>query len=270
MRLKIGISPCPNDTYIFEALANNIIAIPEIELDFEYHDIAVLNQKSQAHELDIVKISYANYFEVAEDYILLRAGGAMGYGVGPLLLSKQKDVKANENHTVAIPGKNTTANFLMRYAYPELKNKTALPFDKIEEAILNKETDLGLVIHESRFTYQDKGLHKVLDLGAHWEEKENLPIPLGGIAIKRSLASTIGRQINTAIQQAIEWQKAQNKLSDYIQSHAQEMEAAVMQQHINLYVNDFSLDIGSEGEKAISFMQNILLPNFKKPIFITC
>jgi 1,4-dihydroxy-6-naphthoate synthase len=269
MRLKIGISPCPNDTYIFEALAENKIETKGIELDFEYHDIAILNQKSQARDLDIVKISYANYFQVAEDYVLLRSGGAMGFGVGPLLLSKE-NVTPSKSHKVAIPGKNTTANFLLQYAFPELSNKIEISFDKIENAVLNNEFDLGLVIHESRFTYDEKGLHKILDLGAHWEAKEKLPIPLGGIAIKRNLALQYGKEINERIKQSIAWQENQKELSNYIQFHAQEMQTSVMQQHIDLYVNDFSKDLGEEGERAINFMKNILLPNFNKPLFIAC
>ena len=269
MMLTIGISPCPNDTYIFEAIANSIISASAIGFNFEYHDIAVLNQKSQAVELDIVKVSYANYFKIAKDYILLKSGGAMGFGVGPLLLSPEK-ISPNEKHKVAIPGKNTTANFLLQYAFPKLKNKTEIPFDQIEEALVSNKFDLGLVIHESRFTYEQKGLHKVMDLGSYWEENENLPIPLGGIAIKRSLAKEYGQTINDLIIQSIEWQERQATLSDYIQSHAQEMEIEVMQQHIDLYVNDFSKNVGSDGEKAIAFMKKMLLPNFEKPIVIEC
>ena len=267
--LSIGISPCPNDTFIFEALAEKKIYSSVPELDFQYHDIAVLNQKSQSQELDIVKISYANYFQIAEDYILLRSGGAMGFGVGPLLLSKEK-IAPNRQHSVVIPGKNTTANFLLQYAFPDLKNKTEIPFDKIEDAVLNNEFDLGLVIHESRFTYKEKGLQKILDLGAYWETNEKLPIPLGGIAIKRKLASQLGNEVNELIKQSIAWQESQTQLSNYIQSHAQEMRTNVMQQHIDLYVNDFSKDVGAEGERAINFMKNILLPNFNQPIFIEC
>lgn len=269
MRLKIGISPCPNDTFIFEAIAKSMVRIPELELDFEYHDIAILNQKSQKQELDIIKISYANYFKIAEDYVLLRSGGAMGYGVGPLLLSK-KDIIPNHNHSCAIPGLNTTGNFLLQYAYPEIQQKTEISFDKIEDAVLNEDFDLGLVIHESRFTYEQKGLTKIKDLGQFWEEKEKLPIPLGGIAIKRSLAKEYGILFNEAIIKSIIWQENNTVLSDYIQSHAQEMDASVMQQHINLYVNNFSKDIGKVGEKAIGFMKDLLLPNFDKPIFVSC
>ncbi len=270
MKVSIGISPCPNDTYIFEALAQKKIQIPNLEFDFEHHDIADLNRKSQEQNLDIVKISYANYFQVAEDYILLRSGGAMGYGVGPLLLSEVENIKPNEKHLVAIPGETTTANFLLQYAFPDLKTKTEVPFDQIEEKLLNNEFDLGLVIHESRFTYKKKGLHKVLDLGEYWEEKEQLPIPLGGIAIKRNLVSQYGEQINEAIKASIAWQERQTNLSDYIKSHAQEMDESVMQQHIDLYVNNFSKDIGTDGEKAIAFMKKMLLPQFDKPIFIGC
>jgi len=269
MRFNIGISPCPNDTYIFEALAENKIDLNGIQFDFEYHDIAVLNQKSQKQELDIIKISYANYFQIAEEYILLRSGGAMGYGVGPLLLSR-KEITPNQQHSCAIPGVSTTANFLLQYAFPKIQNKTAVPFDKIEDALLNNDFDLGLVIHESRFTYKHKGLHKVLDLGAHWEEKEKLPIPLGGIAIKRNLAKDYGQKLNDLIVQSIEWQEKQTDLSPYIQSHAQEMEQRVMQQHINLYVNDFSKDVSADGEKAIEFMQKLLAPNLDESIFIEC
>lgn len=270
MKLSVGISPCPNDTYIFEALAQNKNQLLDFNIDFEYQDIAVLNQKAVAQDLDIVKISYAHYFNIAEDYILLRSGGAMGFGVGPLLLSKKENANPSQEHSVAIPGKSTTANFLLQYAYPNLQNKRVLPFNKIEQALIDEEFDLGLVIHESRFTYQEKGLHKVKDLGEFWEEKEKLPIPLGGIAIKRSLAKDYGKLINDAIIESIEWQSKQNALSEYIKSHAQEMDENVMQQHINLYVNDFSTDIGDAGERAISFMQKMLLPNLTQAIFIEC
>ncbi len=270
MRLTIGISPCPNDTYIFEALAQKIISIPNITLDFEYHDIAILNKKAQLKELDIVKISYANYFKVAKDYILLRSGGAMGFGVGPLLLSNTESIHPSQDHIVAIPGMFTTANFLLEYAYPQLTQKKQISFDQIEDQLLNQQFDLGLVIHESRFTYQKKGLFKVKDLGAYWEEKEELPIPLGGIAIKRSLVEAVGCPLNECIKESIGWQNKQKGLSAYIQSHAQEMNPKIMQKHIDLYVNDFSEDVGSKGEQAISFMRDLLDPKFVQPIFISC
>ena len=268
MKLKIGISPCPNDTYIFEALAQNQIDTAGLEFEFSYHDIAVLNQKAQQQGLDIVKISYANYFEIADNYILLRSGGAMGFGVGPLLLAKE-NINPSPQHSVAIPGKNTTANFLLKYAFPDLSNKSELPFDKIEEALLGAQYELGLVIHESRFTYEQKGLKKIMDLGEYWEEKENLPIPLGGIAIKRNIATEYGQLINALVKKSILWQDGKHALSDYIKSHAQEMDESVMQQHIDLYVNDFSKDVGPKGENAIAFMQQILSPNFDNAIFVS-
>ncbi len=270
MTLKIGISPCPNDTYIFEGLAQKVIDTSGLKFEFEYHDIDELNHKAAENELDIVKISYAHYFNIADQYILLRSGGAMGYGVGPLLLSKTELQRPKPQHTVAIPGVSTTANFLLQYAYPELTQKTTLPFHQIEDALLSQTVDLGLIIHENRFTYQNKGLHCIQDLGALWEEKEQLPIPLGGIAIRKSIGENVACHVQALIQRSLQWQQEKRFLSTYIQQHAQSMQPDIMQQHIDLYVNAFSFDVGEDGIRSISFMKSLLRPEFNKPIFVSC
>ncbi len=272
MDLKIGISPCPNDTFIFEALAINKVHVPNAQLNFEYHDIKELNAFATEGTLDIVKMSYAHYFNVLEDYIMLPSGGALGHGVGPLLISNNKieAIKIPNNASIAVPGLNTTANFLLNFALPKHQNKQALLFSEIEQAIIEQQYDLGVIIHENRFTYAEKGLHKVIDLGQYWEEKTQAPIPLGGIAVRRNLGDKTIKVINRAIQEAITWQRTQSNLSHYIKSHAQEMSETVMQQHIDLYVNDESYVLSEQGVKAIELMQQQLKPTNTLQLIASC
>ncbi len=268
MKLKIGISPCPNDTFIFEHVINSS---SEFNVELYFEDVETLNKMAQKNELDIVKISYANYFNVAKTYELLRAGGALGKGVGPLLISKNSFPLAEIfSKKIAIPGINTTAFFLLKYAFPDIKNCFEYPFHKIEEAVLSNEVDAGVIIHENRFTYEEKGLKKIIDLGAHWEEKTQLPIPLGGIAIKRNFDLEIKKQLNELIKISIQknWKKGL-PYSSFILDNAQEMKPEIIQKHIALYVNEHSIDIGIEGEKAVLKMQEILAPHFTKNIFIS-
>ncbi|MBP6456528.1 MAG: 1,4-dihydroxy-6-naphthoate synthase [Chitinophagaceae bacterium] len=267
MKIKIGISPCPNDTFIFEHVLNT-----PTDVDFElyFEDVETLNKMAQKNELDIVKISYANYFNIANNYELLRAGGALGKGVGPILISKNSFALAEIfSKKIAIPGLNTTAFFLLKFAFPEIKNFIEYPFHKIEEAVLSNEVDAGVIIHENRFTFEDKGLKKIIDLGAHWEEKTQLPIPLGGIAIKRTFDIELKNSINELIKNAIQknWKKGL-PYSSFILDNAQEMKPEIIQKHIELYVNEFSIDVGTDGEKAVVKMQEILAPLFTKNIFI--
>ncbi len=257
MKLKFGISPCPNDTFIFENLVNEKIKIEGIDFDFEFYDIEELNQKASESYFDIVKISFAHLKNVQKDYQLLKSGGAMGYGAGPLLVRKNSE-QALENiadYEVAIPGKNTTANFLLKYFYPQLNesNKKIMLFSDIESWTLANENRLGLLIHEGRFTYKEKGLALVSDLGIMWQDSEGLPIPLGCIVARHSLGADLLKNIEAAITASISNYDNNNLpiISDFIKSHAQEMSTDVMMQHINLYVNDFSKDIGESGMMAV-------------------
>jgi len=266
MKLTLGFSPCPNDTFIFDALVNKKIDTKGLEFDVVLEDVETLNQWSFEGKLDITKLSYPAFFQNLDKYVLLNSGAALGKGVGPLLISKSEvgDRKSEiEKMSVALPGKNTTANLLFSFAYPEAKNRKYMIFSAIENAVINKEANLGVIIHENRFTYQQKGLHKVTDLGEYWEEKMNAPIPLGGIAIKRSIDKSTSLQIDKLIRKSIEF--AFNNypmITDYVKEHSQEMSEAVMRQHIDLYVNDFSIDLGTGGKKAIETLYDTYLKSF--------
>lgn len=270
MKLKIGISPCPNDTYIFEAIFNRKFTSEDITFEFVFEDVQTLNEMALKHELDIVKISYAHYFSVMEHYTMLRSGGAMGNGVGPLLISKRvMPAEEVKNCMIAIPGINTTANFLLTFAFPDIQHKIAYSFDKIESAVLNHEMDAGVIIHENRFTYADKGLHKIMDLGTYWEQKTSLPIPLGGIAISRQIPYPVQLQVNDLIRRSIEIANEHKEvLNAFIKNNAQEMSEDVMKKHIALYVNGFSMDIGKDGEQAVEKMKEILNIDSNTKMFI--
>ena len=267
MKLTLGFSPCPNDTFIFDALIHHKIDTEGLDFDVVFDDVETLNQKAFNAELDITKLSYHAYGYALKDYVLLDAGSALGFGVGPLLICKKELDLTKEKLKVGIPGKYTTANFLLSLAYPNLKNKIELVFSDIEQKLLNEEIDLGLIIHENRFTYQDKGLLKVKDLGEYWEEKTNCAIPLGGIVIKRSLPNEIKQKVNRLIRKSVEFAFENPKSAlPFIKSHAQEMDEKVMYQHIELYVNKYSVDLGEEGKEAIkilfkeAFEKNIIPP----------
>ncbi|MGL6022088.1 MAG: 1,4-dihydroxy-6-naphthoate synthase, partial [Chitinophagaceae bacterium] len=252
MKLKIGISPCPNDTFIFDALLHHKIDTKGLEFEYYLEDIDTLNQWATEGDFDIIKISYAHYFDIHKKYNLLKSGGALGIGLGPLLVSKSQIKKINSDLKVGIPGKNTTANFLLQYVYPEFTKKEIFLFSEIEKMVLEEKVEIGVIIHENRFTYQKKGLYLVADLGKLWEIKTQLPIPLGGIVIKKNIDEKIQQQINFFIQQSIQFAwKNYPVLSDFVKDNAQSMLAEVMYNHIKLYVNNYSLDIGEKGKQAI-------------------
>ena len=265
MKLSLGFSPCPNDTFIFDALVNKKIDTGGLEFEVILEDVETLNQWALQGKLDISKLSFPAFFQSMQDYILLNAGSALGKGVGPLVirnLPAGRQVRNQEvnDATIAIPGVNTTANLLLNFAFPDAKKKIPLLFSEIENAVLTGQTDLGVIIHENRFTYQQRGLHKVLDLGEYWEEKMQVPIPLGGIAIKRKIERTIAEKVNALIKKSLEHAFASYPLvTDYVKQHSQEMSADVMLQHIDLYVNNFSLDLGEKGKKAIEVLYKVFL-----------
>jgi 1,4-dihydroxy-6-naphthoate synthase len=253
MKLTLGFSPCPNDTFIFDALIHHKIDTEGLDFEVSFSDVETLNQKAFKTELDITKLSYHAYAYAIQNYVLLDAGSALGFGVGPMLICKKEQDLNNPNLIVGIPGKYTTANFLLSLAYPQLKNKQEMVFSDIQQKLLNEEIDLGLIIHENRFTYQNKGLQKVQDLGEYWENETKNAIPLGGIVIKRSLPEEIKQKVNRLIRKSVEF-AFENPASalPFIKSYAQEMDEKVMYQHIDLYVNKYSVDLGVEGKKAIS------------------
>ena len=261
MKLTLGFSPCPNDTFIFDALVNKKIDTEGLEFDVVLEDVETLNKWSFEKKLDITKLSYPAFFQNLEKYVLLNSGAALGKGVGPLLISKQSIQHSTFNFQqakIALPGKNTTANLLFSFAYPEAKNKKHMIFSAIEESVLKEQTELGVIIHENRFTYQQKGLHKVTDLGEYWEEKMKAPIPLGGIAVKRSIEKETSLKIDNLIRKSIEFAFSNYPLiTDYVKQHSQEMSEDVMRQHIELYVNNFSIDLGNDGKQAIETLYKI-------------
>ena len=260
MKLTLGFSPCPNDTFIFDALINKRIDTTGLEFDAVLEEVETLNQWAFKGKLDITKLSYPAFFQNLDKYVLLNSGAALGKGVGPILISRNAEPQTSniKLQTIALPGVNTTANLLFSFAYPAATNRIFMRFDKIEDAVLSGKTDLGVIIHENRFTYQQKGLHKVTDLGEYWEEKMNSSIPLGGIAIKRSIDKAIGLQVDKLIRKSIEFAFTNYPLiTDYVKQHSQEMNEEVMRKHIELYVNDFSIDLGNEGKRAIETLYKV-------------
>ncbi|MDB5120722.1 MAG: mqnD [Sphingobacteriales bacterium] len=354
--LTLGFSPCPNDTFIFDALIHHKIDTEGLQFEVLFEDVETLNQKALRGELDITKLSYHAYAYVIENYVLLDAGSALGFGVGPLLVSGRKyHVSSNEEveglklkvegqssnapttkskeveslklkvesevssaptthnsqpttyshelsaisyqplsnlndpqHTtdnsqhkipisqlkIGIPGKYTTANFLLSLAFPDAKNKVEMVFSDIEKSLLEGSIDLGLIIHENRFTYQDKGLHKIIDLGEFWEKLTGCAIPLGGIMIKRSLPDEIKHKVNRIIRRSVEFAFENPKSGiDFISAHSQEMSEEVMYKHIELYVNKYSIDLGTEGRKAVTTLfdeaiKRKVIPEPKQNLFL--
>ena len=254
MKFTVGFSPCPNDTFIFDALINKKIDTRNLEFEVILEDVQTLNEWALQARLDITKISYGVLPLLLKDYILLNSGGALGKGVGPLLVSKSPltDIQQINDMQVAIPGENTTAHMLFSLAFPYAFHKHFTLFSAIENAVLNHEADAGVIIHENRFTYQQKGLVKLMDLGEFWEQQTGLPIPLGGIVSKRNINPTINNTINDLIRQSIEYAFTNYPMiPEYVQANSLEMDEAVMRQHIDLYVNDYSIDLGIDGKKAV-------------------
>lgn len=259
MKLTIGYSPCPNDCFIFDALIHGKIDTEGLQFEVLLEDVETLNKKALKGELDITKLSYHAFAYVLENYILLRSGSALGFNCGPLLIQDarrtMKDL--NSNSKIAIPGKLTTANLLLSIAYPNLTNKVEYLFSDIENAVLSGEVDAGLIIHENRFTYQDRGLKKIMDLGEFWDSLIHAPIPLGGIVIKRNLSNDLQQKVNRLIKKSVGYafENPESSMA-YVKEHAQEMSVEVMKKHIALYVNDFSIDLGETGINAVQLLFN--------------
>jgi 1,4-dihydroxy-6-naphthoate synthase len=261
--LEIGFSPCPNDTFIFDALVNHKIDTKGYTFKVHLQDVQTLNEWAIAGKLPFSKISYGVWPLVKNNYALLNSGGALGKGVGPLLVYKE-NVSRSEGKPnvstmrVAIHGVNTTAHLLFSLAFPNVTNKEFLVFNEIENAVLQGDVDAGVIIHENRFTYADKGLSKWMDLGTYFEETFNAPIPLGGIIARNDIDANEIAIVDDLIKQSVQYAFANSYdiLPDYIKHHSQEMSEQVMRQHIDLYVNDFSIDMGDTGRKAIQQLEH--------------
>jgi 1,4-dihydroxy-6-naphthoate synthase len=290
MNLSLGFSPCPNDTFIFDAMIHQKIDTEGLNFEVVFDDVETLNQQAFRAELDITKLSYHAYAYLTDNYVLLHSGSALGFGVGPLLICNKNEYSTldmeilspltsvlsplTSNLRIGIPGKYTTANFLLSTAFPNAKNKIEMKFFEIESALLNDQIDLGVIIHENRFTYQDKGLKKIIDLGEYWEDLTNGPIPLGGIMIKRNLPEEIKQKVNRIIRRSVEYAFDHPESGfDFIRSLSQEMSIEVIKKHIDLYVNKFSIDLGELGRKAVeTFFKEAhkvgIIPETKQNLFL--
>ena len=256
MKLSLGFSPCPNDTFIFDAMIHQKIDTEGLTFEVIMEDVEQLNQKAFSGELDITKLSYHAFAYVIDQYALLQSGSALGNNCGPMLIAKKVLSEEQLNSAkIAIPGKYTTANFLLSLAFPKNINKVEMLFSKIENAVLNEEVDAGLIIHENRFTYASKGLVKIVDLGEFWENSTQLPIPLGGIVVKRSLTHSIQQKIDRVLKRSVQYAlNHPEQTFDFVSRYAQEMDAAIMFKHIQLYVNDYTVQLGNNGKKAVQHL----------------
>lgn len=256
MNFSLGFSPCPNDCFIFDALIHHKIDTQGINFTIVMEDVEALNNRAFKQELDITKLSYHAFLYLTNEYALLNSGSALGFNCGPLLVKKTERIINDINSvSIAIPGKYTTANFLLSLAFPHATNKKELLFSDIESAVLTNKVDAGLLIHENRFTYHEKGLEKIVDLGEYWESLIQAPIPLGGIVVKRSIDTKLKQMIDTLIKQSVEFAFSNpESCMPFVKEHAQEMSEDVMKKHIALYVNKFSIDLGVVGKKAIQLL----------------
>jgi 1,4-dihydroxy-6-naphthoate synthase len=253
MRFSLGFSPCPNDCFIFDALVNKKIDTEGFEFDTSLEDVQTLNRWALEGKLDITKISYGVLPLITKNYDLLDSGGALGKGVGPLLIAKRPIALTDiPGCRIAVPGVNTTAHLLFSLAFPGALNKEFMIFSSIQDAVLSGDADAGVIIHENRFTYQEKGLIKLIDLGEFWETETGCPIPLGGIVARKPIDQKIQEKVNRLIRKSTEFAfSLYPVLPSFVKEHAQEMNEQVMRQHIDLYVNNYSITLGEDGKMAV-------------------
>ncbi len=254
MKLTLGSSPCPNDIFIFDAMLHHKIDTEGLEFEVLFADVEQLNKWSFQSKLDITKLSYHAFTHCVDVYTLLDSGSALGNNCGPILIKKPNTILTKDSK-IAIPGEYTTANMLLGIAFPDYQNTTETLFSEIENNVLEGKVDAGLIIHENRFTYQKKGLEKVKDLGEFWEGKTGLPIPLGGIVVKRELSLLVQQKIERVLKRSIEYAlENRDSSSEFIKLYAQEMEKEVVDAHIALYVNSYSVSLGDQGRKAVQLL----------------
>ncbi|MCD4679212.1 MAG: 1,4-dihydroxy-6-naphthoate synthase [Bacteroidales bacterium] len=252
-KLTLAFSPCPNDTFIFDAMVHQKIDTEGLEFDYSMTDVEELNKMAFAKSIDVTKISFHAFVYLTKDYILLESGSALGNNVGPVLIAKKNySPEALQDIKIAIPGEYTTANLLLKILFPTLQNKTSMLFSDIEDAVLSEKVDAGLIIHENRFTYKARGLHKIVDLGELWMEKTGVPIPLGGIIASKDLSPDTIKKLNRVLRRSILFaMKNPESGMDFIKRHSNEMDAEIIKKHIELYVNNYTVELGEEGHKAI-------------------
>ncbi len=274
-KLSLGFSPCPNDTFIFDAMLHGKVDTEGIEFEVFMEDVEALNRRAFAGGIAVTKLSYHAFAYLTDRYVLLDAGSALGNNCGPLLVARSPmDAAAIASARIAIPGKMTTANFLLSLAYPDALDKTETLFSDIEDAVLDGHADAGLIIHENRFTYAQKGLVKLIDLGEYWETTTGLPIPLGGIVASRELPLEIRHKVNRVMRRSVEYAFAHpDEVMPFVRLHAQAMDDAVMKAHIDLYVSDYTADLGEKGRSAVAQMFRIareknVIPAHAENIFI--
>lgn len=261
MRLTLGFSPCPNDTFIFEAMVHGRVDTEGLEFDWFLADVEELNRRAVEGSVDITKMSFHAYARTAQKYLILDSGSALGRSNGPLVVSRRPVMPDElDDALIAIPGKYTTANLLFSIFWPGATRKREYLFSDIPGAVLSGEADAGLIIHETRFTFRSMGLTMVADTGAMWEKMTGLPVPLGGIVISRNIDPFVASKVERAIRRSIEYARSSPRESvDFIRQHARETDAEVTREHIKLYVNDFSLSLGEEGRRAIEKLFSVAL-----------
>jgi len=274
--MTLGFSPCPNDTFIFGALATGKLDVPGFRLEFIHEDVETLNKLAREAVLDFSKTSFHAFARVVKRYALLRSGAALGRGCGPLVVAREpRDMNSLRGEPIAIPGELTTANLLLQLYGGGFNHVHPMSYETIMPRLQRGEFAAGVVIHEGRFTYHNYGLHQVLDLGGWWEETQDLPIALGGILVRRDLGSDVAEAIEDAIRQSLNFaRQSPEEIWSYIKTHAQEMDDEVIRQHINLYVNEYSFDLGEEGGIAIKRLLELsherdLLPPLTGSLFLT-
>lgn len=260
--LSAGFSPCPNDTWIFDALVHQRFDTSGLMLNYFLRDVEELNQMALTGEPDIIKVSYAHVPAIMDQYVILTSGGALGYNCGPLLVARDPEIQPHLGKgRVAIPGENTTAHYLLKRYFPDIQNKETILFSDIEDSVAAGTHDAGLIIHESRFTYRLKGLVSLADLGSMWHEDTGLPLPLGCIVAKRSLGKELITAVQAFILQSILFAREHPEIpAPFIRRHAASLSDAVTQQHIGLYVNDYSIDLGLEGKRAVRTLLDGMIP----------
>lgn len=257
--IRLAFSPCPNDTFVFDAIVNKRIDLEGIHFEYQMHDVETLNHMAMEGALDVIKVSYHAYLYLQQNYILLDSGSALGNGNGPLLIAK-KEYGEEEltDLTVAIPGEYTTAHLLLKIAYPKVKKKKIMVFSEIQNAVLSGEVDAGVIIHENRFTYEKNGLKKITDLGEYWEHLMECPIPLGGIVARKGLGYDMINKLNRVLFRSVQYaMKHPYDAMPFVRANAQEMDEDVIEQHIKLYVNDYTLSLGTKGRVALTYLMEV-------------
>jgi 1,4-dihydroxy-6-naphthoate synthase len=257
--ISLAFSPCPNDTFIFDAIVNKRVDLEGLRFRYQMHDVESLNHMALQGRADMIKVSYHAWLYLQQDYVLLNSGSALGRGNGPLLIAKKRFTSRElSNLTVAIPGEYTTAHLLLKIAFPEIRNKRVIVFSAIQQAILSGEVEAGVIIHENRFTYEKNGLLKIADLGEYWENRMQAPVPLGGIVARKGLGYETINKLNRIMFRSVQYaQQHPEEAMPFVKANAQEMEESVMKQHINLYVNEHTLSLGDDGAAAIKSLMDI-------------